>query len=70
MGCVTLGLETDFPEDDRNTDPGVANVLSGISYEIHGATQTGTGLIAMMGGGSGINITTRMSGGTVLGPAA
>lgn len=39
---VTLGLETDFPEDERNTDPGAANVADSVTYMIANVSKVGT----------------------------
>ncbi len=43
LGLVTMGLETDFPEAARNTNPGTANVRSNVTYKIENVTYTGLG---------------------------
>lgn len=42
LALVTGGLETDFPEADRNTNPGASNVRYGVTYKIEDVGYTGT----------------------------
>ena len=42
LGLVTCGLETDFPEDERNTNPGAASVVAGVLYKIRNVDYVGT----------------------------
>ncbi len=43
LSLVCAGLETDFPEAERNTNPGTANVRSNVTYKIENVTYTGLG---------------------------
>jgi hypothetical protein len=70
LGVVTLGLETDFPEDTRNTDPGIGSVAAGVTYTIHAVALTGTGPFGLSDFGAVVAEPESFGMETVLGPAA
>jgi hypothetical protein len=70
LGLVTLGLETDFPEDERNTDPGTAAVLYGTTYKIANVAKVGINMASALGGSGTVVINRTTPAASVVGASA
>ena len=59
-----------FSEEDRNTDPGAASVLYGVTYKIHNVAKVGTNVTSTSIGGGISQVAGKIEMGRVIGKSA